>query len=72
MNNQNALKSNAQTGTPSLQCILLMYLENIKASSLANDQVKRELVVTLPMAVIKPETIMHSTNMVAAVLELVA
>lgn len=59
-------------GTPSLLCIFLMYGENTMALSLPKDHVKRELVCTLPIAAMKPATVIRTMKIVAAVLDPVA
>lgn len=72
MNSQNALNSSAQTGTPSLSFVRLMRLDKIIASSLAKDQVSRELVCTLPIDAMKAATAMEAMKAVAAAPEPVA
>lgn len=69
---QNALNSSAQTGTPSLSFVSLMKLDKIIASSLAKDQVRRELLCTLPIEATKAATVMEAMNVVAAAPEPVA
>ena len=72
MNSQNELNSSAQTGTPSLSFVRLIRLDKIIASSLAKDQVRRELVCTLPIEAMKAATVMEAMNVVAAAPEPVA
>ena len=66
IDSQNALNSSAQTGTPSLSFVLLIKLDSTIASSLAKDQVRRELVCTLPIEAMKAATVMEAMNVVAA------
>ena len=49
-----------------------MYAENIIASSRANDQVRRELLWTLPMEAINAAAVIAAINAVAAAPDLVA
>ncbi len=72
MNTHAALKSNAHTGTPSLSFVILRYFDSNIASSLANDQVKRELACTLPIAAMKATTVIEAMKVVAATPDLVA
>ena len=72
MKSQKALNNSAQTGTPSLSFVLLIYFDKGNASSLAKDQVKREPVCTLPIEAIKAATVMEAMNVVAAVPDSVA
>lgn len=68
----NALNSSAQTGMPSLSFVSWIKLDKIIASSLARDQVRRELVCTLPVEARKAATVMQAMNVVAAAPEPVA
>lgn len=68
----NALNSSAQTGTPSCLFVSWIKLAKIIASSLARDQVKHELVCTLPIEARKAATVMQAMNVVAAAPEPVA
>jgi len=69
---QKALKSRAQTGTPRCPWILFRYFENTMASSLANDQVKRELAIMLPMVAMNAATVIETIKTVAALCDPVA
>ena len=69
---QKALKHRAKAGTPCFRSIRLTCLENISASSLANDHVILEAAKSLPTRVRRATLVIRTMKTVVAALDLVA